>query len=69
MSRVGCIAAEDQTVVVLAEDDYVALLVFFGSTTAEELDLPDSVVLLDAGDAVRLADALNESAARLSAAA
>jgi hypothetical protein len=69
VSVVQRIAAPDQTVVVVAEDEYVAVLLFFGDTGTEDFDHPDEVVLLGASGAERLATALVEAVARTRAAA
>ena len=69
MSLVSRIVAEDQTVVVLAEDEYVALLLFFGDKSTEDFDHPDEVVLLGASGAERLVTALVEAVERTRAAA
>jgi hypothetical protein len=69
VSLVSRIAAEDQTVVVVAEGECVAVLLFFGDACAEDLDQPDEVVLLGASDAERFATALVEAAQRTRAAA
>ena len=69
MSVVQRILAADQNLVVLAEDDYVAVLLFFGDTCTEDFDHPDEVVLLGASGAERLATALVEAAERTRAAA
>lgn len=69
MSVVKRIVADDQTVVVVAEADCVAVLLFFCDTCAEDLDQHDEVILLGASDAERLATALVEAAQRTRAAA
>jgi hypothetical protein len=69
VSFVRRIAAVDQTVVVVAEDDYVAVLLFFGDACAEDFDHPDDVVLLGPSGAERLANALVDAVQRTRAAA
>jgi hypothetical protein len=69
MSVVTRIAAPDQDVVVRTDDDYVALLVFYGDAGAEDFERAEAVVLLDASGAERLAAALVEAVARMRAAA
>jgi hypothetical protein len=69
MSFVQRIDAPDQDVVVLAEDDYVAVLLFYGDAGAEDFEQADAVVLLDASEAERLAAALVEAVVRTKAAA
>jgi hypothetical protein len=69
VSFVKRIAAEDQTAVVVAEADYIAVLLFFGEPYAENFDDPDAVVLLGASEAGQLAAALVEAAERMRVAA
>jgi hypothetical protein len=69
VSVVRRIAAEDQTVVVLEEDEYVSVLLFFGDKSTEDFDHPDEVVLLGASEAERFATALVEAVERTRAAA
>ena len=69
MSIVKRIVEPDQTVVVVAEDEYVAVMLFFEDGCAENLDDPDDVVLLGVEGAGRLATALVEAVERTRAAA
>lgn len=69
MSVVKRIAAEDQTVVVVAEAEYIAVLLFFDEPCAKKIDDPDEVILLGANDAERLAGALLSAVERTTAAA
>ncbi|MGB3482467.1 MAG: hypothetical protein WBB07_09675 [Mycobacterium sp.] len=63
------IAAEDQTVIVVTEDDYVAMLLFYGAMYAEDLDHPEQAVLLAVAEAERLAAALVAATERMRTAA
>jgi hypothetical protein len=69
MSVVKWLPAPDQDVVVLAEDDYVVVLLFYGDAGAVDFEQADAVVLLDASEAERLSTALVEAVARTKAAA
>jgi hypothetical protein len=69
VSTVKRIVGEHQTLIVLAEDDYVALLALFGPLGRENIDEPDEVILLAVNDAERLATALVEAVERAKAAA
>jgi hypothetical protein len=69
VSVVRRIAADDQTLVVVAEAEYIAVLLFFGETCAENFDDPDGVILLGAGEAEQFAAALVGAAERKRAAA
>jgi hypothetical protein len=69
VSVVKQIVEPDQNLVVLTEDGYVAVLLFFGDTGTEGFDHHDEVVLLSASGAERLATALVEAVDRMRAAA
>ncbi|AQA02107.1 hypothetical protein BVC93_06330 [Mycobacterium sp. MS1601] len=69
MSVVKRIAAEDQTVIVVAEEDYVAVLLFYGALYAEDLGHPEQAILLAVTEAEQLAAALISATDRLRAAA
>lgn len=69
MTVVGRVVELEQTVLVVVEDDCLALLVSFGDETSETLDNPDDAIFLGTSGAQRLAAALVEGAERIKASA
>jgi hypothetical protein len=64
VSVVKRIVTDDQSVVVTAEDGYIAVRLYFGDPRAEDFDRPDDVALLGIVGAQALATALAEAVDR-----